>query len=237
MNPVISRLGCNNGTCHGSQKGRNGFKLSLRGYDPLFDHQALTDDLAARRFNRVVPDQSLLLLKAIGRIPHGGGAQTGPGESYYQLLHDWIANGVPFDVDSPRVIRIELRPQNPIVPRAGMSQQVAVVATYSDGNQQDVTAETIFESGNTEVATVSSRGLVRLNRRGEAAVLARYQGTYASTTITVMGDRLGFQWSDPEEFNYIFNMEQAREACESGDRLLARTASRGRRRSRGAATN
>src|SRR5207248_1062015 len=80
--PVLSRVGCNAGTCHGAAKGKNGFKLSLRGYDPLFDHRSLTDDLSGRRFNRAAPDASLMLLKTSGAVPHVGGALTRPGEPY-----------------------------------------------------------------------------------------------------------------------------------------------------------
>src|SRR5579884_1614092 len=97
--PTLSRLGCNAGTCHGSAEGKNGFKLSLRGYDPLFDHRALTDDLEGRRFNRAAPDTSLMLLKPSGGVPHVGGVLYKPGELYYQLIRDWIAQGVHFDKD------------------------------------------------------------------------------------------------------------------------------------------
>ena len=83
MAPVLSRLGCNAGTCHGSLKGKNGFKLSLRGYDPIFDVRAFTDDLASRRTNIASPDDSLMLLKSTGAVPHVGGQVVRPGEPYY----------------------------------------------------------------------------------------------------------------------------------------------------------
>ena len=89
-------MGCNAGTCHGAKDGQRGFKLSLRGYDFEFDHRALTDDIAARRFNRANPDQSLMLLKASGSIPHVGGMLTQPGERHYELLRRWIASGAEF---------------------------------------------------------------------------------------------------------------------------------------------
>src|SRR5262249_58494875 len=95
--PVLSRLGCNAGTCHGAESGKNGFKLSLRGYDPLFDHRALTDDVWGRRFNRAAPDTSLMLLKASGSVPHVGGVLTQPGEPHHQLLRASIGGGVPRD--------------------------------------------------------------------------------------------------------------------------------------------
>jgi hypothetical protein len=204
VQPTFSKVGCNAGTCHGSKDGKNGFKLSLRGYDALYDYRAFTDDIAARRFNRVAPDQSLMLLKASGAIPHVGGQLTKPGEPYYELLRQWIAQGVHFDLEtSARVSKIDVLPQNPILPRAGMRQQITVIATYTDGSVRDVTAESFIESGNIEVLDAGSGGLVKMIRRGESPVLVRYEGNYAATTLTAMGDRTGFVWSNPPEFNYV----------------------------------
>jgi hypothetical protein len=201
--PVMSKLGCNAGTCHGSQKGKNGFKLSLRGYDPLFDHRALTDDLQGRRFNRSAPDTSLMLLKPSGGVAHQGGVLMQPGEPYYKILREWIAEGVKFDPQTKRVARIDVFPKGPVVPVIDMKQQMAVLATYADGTVRDVTAEAFVESSNSEVATVDKHGLVSTVRRGEAAMLARYEGAYAATTLIVMGDRSGYRWQDVPEHNFI----------------------------------
>ncbi len=192
--PALSKMGCNGGTCHGSQEGKNGFKLSLRGYDYQFDHRALTDDLGSRRFNRAAPDQSLLLLKATGSIPHTGGLLTETDGPYYQMLRSWIAAGANLRLDTPRVVKIELQPENPRIPRAGMKQQMRVRATRADGTVRDVTREAFIESGNIEVIEADRQGLVTMLRRGEAPVLARYEGAYAATTLTILGDRRGFQW-------------------------------------------
>ncbi|MDP7205829.1 MAG: hypothetical protein QGH11_09685, partial [Pirellulaceae bacterium] len=108
--PVLSRLGCNSGTCHGARAGKNGFKLSLRGYDPLYDHRALTDDIGSRRFNRAAPDQSLMLLKTTGTIPHVGGARMETESEYYKLLRGWISSGARLDLESPRVQSIQILP-------------------------------------------------------------------------------------------------------------------------------
>ncbi|MEC9093706.1 MAG: DUF1549 and DUF1553 domain-containing protein [Planctomycetota bacterium] len=203
VQPVLSRLGCTAGTCHGSKDGKGGFKLSLRGYDSIFDYRGFTDDLSARRINRVAPDQSLMLLKASGSIPHVGGQLTKPGEAYYEIIRDWIAKGVPFNQKTPRVQSIEIFPKNPILPRANLKQQIQVVATYADGSTRDVTREAFVESGNIEIIKEEKGGLVSVLRRGEAPVLVRYEGAYAATTLTVMGDRKGFEWKPPKEFNYI----------------------------------
>ena len=208
--PAISKLGCNAGTCHGSKEGKNGFKLSLRGYDALYDTRAFTDDLSARRINRASPEQSLMLLKATGSVPHVGGRVVTEDHPYYEVLRDWIAGGALLNVGSSRVTGIELFPKNPVVAREGLRQQLRVIATYSDGARKDVTAEAFVESGNTDVAECDDRGLVTVLRRGEAAMLARFEGAYAATTLTVMGDRTGFEWQAPETHNYIDSLVAAK---------------------------
>jgi hypothetical protein len=208
--PLISKLGCNAGTCHGAAQGKNGFKLSLRGYDALFDHLALTDDLAARRFNRAAPEQSLMLMKPSGGVPHVGGVLTKPGEPSYELIKQWIAQGSKFDADTQRVSKIEVLPQNPVIALPKMKQQMAVLATYSDGRVRDVTAEAFVESGNTEVTEANKTGVITALRRGESAVLVRFEGAYAATTVTVMGDRTGFVWEDQPEHSYIDTLAYAK---------------------------
>jgi WD40 repeat protein len=201
--PVLSKLGCNAGTCHGSKDGKNGFKLSLRGYDPLYDVRAFTDELASRRVNVASPADSLMLLKAIGAVPHEGAQVTKPGSKYHQILHQWIANGAKLDLKSSRVASIELSPKNPVIQNIDGKQQMRIIATYTNGKKRDVTAEAFIESGNTDVAKTDETGLVSLERRGEAPVLARFEGAYAATTITAMGDRTGFTWKQPETWGPI----------------------------------
>ncbi len=210
VNPLLSRLGCNLGTCHGSAKGKNGFKLSLRGYDPLFDTRALTDDLASRRTNVASPDDSLMLLKATNAVPHVGGMPLRPGEPYYQVIRDWIAGGARLDRTSPRVSSIEVFPANPVIQELGGRQQVRVIARYSDGQQRDVTREAFLVSGNTEIAEAGRTGLMTAVRRGEAPVLARYEGAYAATTLTVMGNRDEFVWREPTTWGRIDELVAAK---------------------------
>lgn len=201
--PTLSKLGCNAGTCHGAAQGKNGFKLSLRGYDPLFDHTALTDEHEGRRFNRAAPERSLMLLKPSGEVPHVGGSLTRPGEPYYEMLKAWIASGVKLDLKSPRVTSIDVFPKGTVIPLPGLKQQMVVKATFSDGSSRDVTAEAFVESSNTEVASVDKNGLVTAVRRGEATMLARYEGAYAASTVVVMGDRSGFVWKDVPTNNWV----------------------------------
>ena len=203
IQPMLGKLGCNAGTCHGSQSGKNGFKLSLRGYDPIYDHRALTDDLEGRRFNRAAPEKSLMLLKTSGAVPHQGGVVTQPGEPGYELIRRWIAQGVKLDLDAARVKGIVIFPKDPTIARIGSKQQFAVIATYTDGSVRDVTAETFIDSSNTEVAIVDKTGLLTTVRRGEATMLARYEGAYAASTVVSTGDRTGFAWEDRPRYNYI----------------------------------
>ena len=203
ITPVLSRLGCNSGTCHGSAQGKNGLKLSLRGYDPIFDVRALTDDQASRRVNLASPDDSLMLLKPTGAVPHVGGALMYPGEPYFETLRRWIADGAVLKVDGPRVAKIELSPANPIIQQIGLKQQIRVLATYTDGEVRDVTREAFVESGNTEVVSANKSGLMTSLRRGEAPILARFEGAYAATTLTVMGDRSGFAWKQPPTYGRV----------------------------------
>jgi len=209
LNPVLSKLGCNAGTCHGAKDGKNGFKLSLRGYDPLFDIRALADDHAARRVNLASPDESLMLLKATGAVPHEGGQRTTMDSEYYAILRQWIADGAKL-VPGPKVARLEVFPPNPVVQQIGSRQQMRIVAHYTDDSTRDVTSEAFIESGNADVATADERGLVTTLRRGEAPILARYEGNYAATTLTVMGDRSGFAWEEPPANNRIDELVAAK---------------------------
>ncbi len=202
--PTISKVGCNAGTCHGAAEGKNGFKLSLRGYDPLLDFRSLTDDLEARRFNRAAPMRSLMLLKPSGGVPHVGGVLMQPGQPSYELLRAWIAEGVQFDPQSPRVTKIEVGPKGRTLPLPGMKQQMTVIASYSDGSTRDVTAEAFVDTSNSEIATVDKvTNLVTAVRRGEATMLARYEGSYDASTLIVMGDRSGFAWKSPTPYTQI----------------------------------
>ncbi|MFV1993826.1 MAG: DUF1549 domain-containing protein, partial [Verrucomicrobiales bacterium] len=210
VNPIITRLGCNAGTCHGAKDGKNGFKLSLRGYDPLVDVRAFADDHAARRINMASADNSLMLLKATAAVPHEGNQVTQLDSGYYRIIRDWIAAGCPLDTGSSKPASIELFPKNPVVDDIGSRQQIRVVATYADGKKRDVTAEAVVESGNSDVALHDDFGLVTTIRRGEAPILARYEGAYAATTMTVMGDRGGFTWKSPPANNEIGKLAAAK---------------------------
>lgn len=203
VEPILSKVGCNQGTCHGSAKGKNGFKLSLRGYDPEYDYQALINDLSGRRFNRVNVDDSLLLLKPLAEVPHEGRQALKPGSREHQLVRQWIVEGSQFeDPAAGRAKSIEILPGEVEMDLPGRSQQLIVVAKYADGTTRDVTREAVFSVSNGDVAEIKD-GLVKALRRGETAVLVRYEGVYGTRLVTVMGDRAGYEWVNVPEHNFI----------------------------------
>jgi hypothetical protein len=186
IEPVLTKLGCNSGGCHGKIAGQNGFRLSLLGFDPDLDYTTLLKESRGRRVFAADPDQSLLLLKGAGVVPHGGGKKMEVGSEEYKLLRRWVASGTPFgDAKDPTVTRVSVVPEARVVDRQGR-QQLAVYAHYSDGAVEDVTRRAQYESNETEVATVGETGLVRtLNATGQAAVMVRFNGNVATFRAVV----------------------------------------------------
>jgi len=203
VEPVMSKLGCNAGTCHGAAKGKNGFKLSLRGYDPEFDYQALINDLSGRRFSRVKVEESLMLLKPTSEVPHEGLQALKPGSREYHILRQWIAEGTKYDdPEKGRATSIEVLPSRIDLDLPGRSQQIIVLAHYADDSVRDVTRDAIITCNNGDVATVKENTVTGI-RRGEAAVLVKFEGSYGTKLVAVMGDRTGYKWTDVAESNYI----------------------------------
>ncbi len=174
--PVFTKYGCNGGGCHGKSGGQNGFRLSLLGFVPDEDYGYLTKEARGRRLFPAAPERSLLLQKATGETPHGGGARIEKDSLPYQILRRWVEQGMPYGTsEDPVVERIEVSPANRIMPRDG-SQQLSVVAIYSDGSYRDVTRMTHFESNDPDLAEVSDHGQVTTKQAtGSVAVMTRFQ--------------------------------------------------------------
>jgi len=202
--PVLGKVGCNAGTCHGSKDGKNGFKLSLRGYDPDYDYKALINDLQGRRFERIQPEQSLMLLKPIGAVPHEGRKVFDVDSRPYKLIHQWIKEGVTKDADvsAQKPTKIEILPKAVDLDLPGREQRLIVLATYPDGKTRDVTRDAVMSSNSDEIAKVKDNKVTAV-RRGEAAVLIRYEGNYGVANVSVMGDRTGFAWAPMPEASFI----------------------------------
>lgn len=184
--PIFTKFGCNGGGCHGKAAGQAGFKLSLLGFEPREDYAHLVNESRGRRVFPALPAQSLLLQKGTNQTPHGGGSRIEIDSHEYRLLQRWIASGLPYgDPAQAHVTSIEVVPQQASLER-GASQQLSVVAIYSDGSIEDITRTAQYESNNTDLADVSVRGLVSLTERpGDVAIMTRYQGQVAVFRATV----------------------------------------------------
>lgn len=175
--PIFTKLGCNGGGCHGKIAGQNGFRLSLLGFEPQEDHKRLVAESRGRRVSTALPDRSLLLMKTVNAMPHGGGARTERDSHEYRVLRRWIAQGMPYDYgEIPTVTSIRITPSVRRL-QTGTTQQLSVIATYSDGAVMDVTRAAVYESNDPQMAEVSTTGLVQIGQMvGDVAVMARYQG-------------------------------------------------------------
>ena len=177
VTPVFTKFGCNGGGCHGKSSGQNGFRLSLLGFEPEEDYEFLVKEGRGRRVFPAAPERSLLLQKAVGVVPHGGGARLSGDSPSYRLLSRWIEQGMPYgQPEDPTVTRIVVLPEERLMQRDG-AQQISVFAYFSDGSMRDVTRTTAFDSNSTEMAEVNETGLVTTSQlTGSVAVMARYQG-------------------------------------------------------------
>lgn len=206
-NEVIAALnvgGCNAGACHGTPSGKNGFKLSLRGFDPAADYVQLTRDALGRRTDRQQPEASLILQKALGRVPHEGGQRFLPDSVPVRALRDWLAEGLRDDPPNSASLKsIDILPGSRVQRAPARCQQLAVLGHFSDGSVRDVTRLTVFSSSDPAVAEVSSTGLVSFQQTGEVAVLCRYLMQLQTIRLTYLEPRDGFVWPNPPENNYI----------------------------------
>jgi hypothetical protein len=200
---VLSRAGCNAGACHGNQNGKGGFKLSLRGEDADFDLLALTRGTLARRVDPQHPDDSLVLLKASGSVPHEGGLRFRVGSAEYALLREWIAAGsLPDPPGTPGLRSLDVSPRERVAVEPEESVPLRVTATFSDGTVRDVTRLAVFEPSDLLVR-VGADGVARRQRDGEAAVLVRYLDRQATARLAFVPERPGYVWQDPPENNYV----------------------------------
>ncbi|MGZ0171785.1 MAG: DUF1549 domain-containing protein [Planctomycetales bacterium] len=184
--PLFSKLGCNSGGCHGKASGQNGFKLSVFGFDAQADFASLSRESRGRRIFTGDPENSLLILKAIGVTAHGGGRRCQPGSPDHQLLSNWIRQGMPWGDDSaPTVSSVRVEPADRILGRSA-NQQLLVTAVYSDGSTRDVTDAASYSTNSPVVADVEPGGLVHTGTvPGPAAITVNYMGQVAAARILV----------------------------------------------------
>jgi hypothetical protein len=183
--PVMTKMGCNQGACHGALAGKNGFKLTLRGYDPEVDYDTLTRQAVGRRVSLADPEASLILAKPSFAIPHGGGKRFAKDSLEYRVIREWIAAGAPAPAaDDVQIRDLEVYPAAAVL-APGAEQQIVVRAKYSDGHVDDVTRWVKFSSTNEGAATVDDWGQVKMTGAGEAAITLWYSSRvlYARTTV------------------------------------------------------
>ena len=185
VQPILAKMGCSSGACHGAAAGQNGFKLSLRGYDDDGDYLALTRHAIGRRIIPSDPARSLLLLKPTGAVPHKGGTRFDTNSLEYQILADWIASGAPEPKkDDPRIERIEVSPKQ-IALKPGASQQFTVRAFFSDGHSEDATRWAKFTAANGSVTQIDDNGRVQVVGYGEGPITAWYLSRIDFATVAV----------------------------------------------------
>ncbi len=206
IEPALMKAGCNSGACHGSAQGKNGFRVSLFGFDPSMDYINLTRDNRARRLNAGSPDDSLMLTKATGQVDHEGGERFEENSALYATIHRWIADGAKNDPGEPPALTgVEILPKASVLEGTGAQQRYVVRATYSDGTDRDVTSLAIMSSSDElTVGFDPEKGVATAGERGEAYVMARF-GTFAVVSqVIVLPQGLTMEWpQDAVPANFI----------------------------------
>jgi len=202
--PVFMKYGCNNGSCHGAARGKDGFMLSLFGYDPAGDYFRLTRQLVGRRIDLAVPEKSLMLEKPTGLVQHTGGKLFDADHDDYKTLLRWIEAGAPDDTgETPVPLGIELVPPKVVFAGGGTTQQSVVLAKYSDGSVRDVSRLALFLSNNEAVASIGKDGVVTGNGRGGAFVFTRFNKFTVGSEVIILPTGDNFRWPGTPETNYI----------------------------------
>jgi len=202
--PILTKSGCAGSTCHGSIRGQAGFKLSLFGYEPEADFDAITKAAEGRRLDRIRPENSLILLKPTFQKPHGGGERFKQDSLEYSAILQWIREGANFDsAGSPRIQSIRATPDTVTLAGPGKTMQLSVIATYTDGEKEDVTRKVQYTPEDATVAAVGAAGEVKAMRTGETPVMIRTLGKAVAVTVAVVDTRVPIATTDLKPNNYV----------------------------------
>jgi len=209
--PVFMKSGCNTGSCHGAARGKDGFRLSLFGFDPDGDYDRLTREISGRRINLALPEESLLITKATGAAPHTGGKRFDATSEYCDTLLRWLRARAPRDAgEVPAVLSVEIYPKSAVLDGEGATQQINVRAKYADGTDRDVTSLAYFMSNNDNSAVIDQDGVVTAQKRGEAFIMARFETHTVGAHFIVLPQGLQFTWQDVPANNYVDELMQAK---------------------------
>ena len=201
---VLGRSGCNLGSCHGAFQGKNGFRLSLFGYEAEKDGLSVGREFNSRRINLNQPDQSLLLLKATGQGEHAGGRRFSVDSWQYQLIREWIAKGAPLSKGSGIITGFHVTPTEIPFKSPGESLPLKVVANFADGTSETITSLCEYRSGDEGVAEVNSNGVVKGVRGGDAAIIVSHRGQVVAVRAMVpLKTATGFKYPAVPEVNFI----------------------------------
>ncbi|MCA9056682.1 MAG: DUF1549 domain-containing protein, partial [Planctomycetaceae bacterium] len=199
------------GSCHGAARGKDGFRLSLFGFDPNGDHYRITREQPGRRIDLAVPEASLLLEKGAGDVPHGGGKRFAHETELYQTVREWIAAGVPEDpADQAHCVDLELYPRQAVLNGEGVLQQMVALARYSDGTTRDVTSLASFFTNNETSASIDDKGLVTAGARGEAYIFARFDVHTVGSQFITLPTELKYNPQPQTPVNYIDELVDAK---------------------------
>jgi len=182
---LVSKVGCNSGSCHGSFQGKGGFRLSLFGYEPAMDFAGLTRDNLGRRVNVVKPDESLLLLKATGQTAHDGGMRFGKDAWVYNVFREWVRAGAKWTPGSGTIEKLEVTPGDFALLAAGKPLQLKVSAKFADGTTEDITPFCDFRISDDAIASLSPLGLLTPRQPGDAGLTVLYRGSVQALRVLV----------------------------------------------------
>ena len=202
--PVFTKAGCNQGSCHGTSRGKDGFHLSLFGFDPEGDYFRLTREQIGRRVNLALPEESLIVRKGLGAVQHTGGVRFGTNSGLYQTLVAWLTAGAPNDpTNIAKLTGIDIFPKAAVLEGSNAVQRFIVRAHYSDGTDRDVTPLAVFLSNNEGTARAGDDGAVTAGQRGEAFIQARFGEFNVGAQVIVIPKDLPYVWPDIAPHNYI----------------------------------
>ena len=202
--PVFTKAGCNQGSCHGTSRGKDGFHLSLFGFDPDGDYFRLTREQIGRRVNLAIPEESLIVRKGLGAVQHTGGVRFGTNSGLYATLLAWLVAGVPNDpTNVAKLTSIDIFPKTAVLEGSNAIQRFIVRAQYSDSTEKDVTPLAVFLSNNEVTAKAGDDGTVTAGQRGEAFIQARFGEFNVGAQVIVIPKDLPYKWPDTAPRNYV----------------------------------